>query len=108
MLMTNSAAIATSNVEYLSKDLATALEIGVVLSILILSWIFALLPFGFWTGLSLPGNNPKSYILLSLLVGLLSMVGVVKAHMLFVGVVVAFRELVIADLRHLMELLDPD
>ena len=103
--MMNSAASATSNVEYLSEDLATALGIGVVLSILILSWFFAPLPFGFWAGLSLPGNNLKSYILLGLPVGLLSMAGVIGAHMLFVGVVVAFRELVAADLRHWMELL---
>ena len=101
--MMNNTASATSNVEYLSEDLATSLGIGIVLSILILSWFLAPLPFGFWAGLSLPGNNLKRYILLGLLVGLLSMVGVIGAHMLFVGAVVAFRELVAADLRHWME-----
>src|SRR5918912_4117266 len=101
--MMNNTASATSNVEYLSEDLATSLGIGIVQSILILSWFFAPLPFGFWAGLSLPGNNLKRYILLGLLVGLLSMVGVIGAHMLFVGAVVAFRELVAADLRHWME-----
>src|SRR5919199_3548719 len=101
--MMNNTASATSNVESLSEDLATSLGIGIVQSILILSWFFAPLPFGFWAGLSLPGNNLKRYILLGLLVGLLSMVGVIGAHMLFVGAVVAFRELVAADLRHWME-----
>ena len=103
--MMNNTASATSNVEYLSEDLATALGIGIVQSILILSWFFAPLPFGFLAGLSLPGNNPKSYILLSLLVGLLSMVAVIGAHMLFVGADVAFRELETANLSHWMELL---
>ncbi len=78
---------ATHNIEDLSKDLATSLGIGIVLSILILSWFFAPLPFGFWAGLALPGvNHPKSYTLLGLLVGFLTTIGVVGAHMLTVGV----------------------
>ena len=98
--MMNNTASATSNVEYLSEDLATSLGIGIVLSILVLSWFFAPLPFGFWAGLSLPGNNPKSYILLGLLVGFLTMTGVIGAHMLTVGVDV----LAAATLRDWMEL----
>ena len=78
--------IATQNIEDLSKDLAASLGIGIVLSILILSWFLAPLPFGFWAGLALPGNHPKSYTLLGLLVGFLTMIGVVGAHMLTVGV----------------------
>src|ERR687885_2335716 len=98
--MMNNTASATSNVEYLSEDLATSLGIGIVQSILILSWFFAPLPFGFWAGLSLPGNNLKRYILLGLLVGFLTMTGVIGAHMLTVGVDV----LAAASLRDWMEL----
>lgn len=103
--MTNNSTATTSNVEYLSADLASSLGIGIVLSILILSWFFAPLPFGFWAGLALPGNRPKTYTLLGLLVGLLSMIGVIGAHMLIVGVVVIFRDLEAASLRDWMELL---
>ena len=90
----------TQNIENLSKDLAAGLGIGIVLSILILSWFLAPLPFGFWAGLALPGNNPKSYTLLGLLVGFLTMIGVIGAHMLTVGV----RVLEAASLRDWMEL----
>ena len=89
------------NIEDLSKDLAAGLGIGIVLSILILGWFLAPLPFGFWAGLALPGNHPKSYTLLSLLVGLLTMIGVVGAHMLTLGVGV----LAAASLRDWLELL---
>jgi hypothetical protein len=92
---------ATQNIEDLSKDLATGLGIGIVLSILILSWFLAPLPFGFWAGLAMPGvNHPKSYTLLGLLVGFLTMIGVIGAHMLTVGVGV----LEAASLRDWMEL----
>jgi hypothetical protein len=90
----------THNIENLSKDLSAGLGIGIVLSILILSWFLAPLPFGFWAGLALPGNHPKSYTLLGLLVGFLTMVGVVGAHMLTVGVGV----LAAASLRDWLEL----
>jgi hypothetical protein len=103
--MTNSSGAATSNVEYISKDLATSLGIGVILSILILSWFIAPLPFGFLAGLALPGKHPKSYALLGLLVGLLTTVGIIGAHMLIAGVAVIFRELAAADFRDWMELL---
>jgi hypothetical protein len=99
--VTNYSTVPTHNIEDLSKDLAAGLGIGIVLSILILSWFFAPLPFGFWAGLSLPGNNPKSYILLGLLVGFLTMIGVIGAHMLTVGVDV----LAAATLRDWLELL---
>ena len=89
------------NIEDLSTDLAAGLGTGIVLSILILSWFLAPLPFGFWAGLALPGNHPKSYTLLGFLVGLLTMIGVVGAHMLTVGVGV----LVAASLRDWLELL---
>jgi len=101
----NNSSAATSNLEYISQDLATSLGIGIVLSICILSWFFAPLPFGFWAGLALPGNHPKSYALLGLLVGLLTMIGVIGAHMLVAGVAVIFRELAAADFGGWMELL---
>jgi zinc-ribbon domain len=91
---------ATQNIENLSRDLAAGLGIGIVLSILILSWFLAPLPFGFWAGLAMPGSNPKSYTLLGLLVGFLTMIGVIGAHMLTVGVGV----LEAASLRDWMEL----
>ena len=84
--VTSNSTIATQNIEDLSKDLAASLGIGIVLSILILSWFLAPLPFGFWSGLALPGNHPKRYTLLGLLVGFLTIIGVVGAHMLTVGV----------------------
>ncbi|MBV9453519.1 MAG: zinc ribbon domain-containing protein [Rubrobacter sp.] len=91
----------THNIENLSKDLAAGLGIGIVLSILILSWFLAPLPFGFWAGLALPVvNQTKSYTLLGLLVGLLTTVGVIVAHMLTVGVGV----LEAASLRDWVEL----
>src|ERR687885_1843400 len=69
---------ATQNIENLSTDLAAGLGIGVVLSILILSWFLAPLPFGFWAGLAMPGvNQTKSYSLLGLIVGVLTMIGVI-------------------------------
>jgi hypothetical protein len=83
--MANNSTAATSNLEYISKDLATSVGIGIVLSICILSWFFAPLPFGFWAGLALPGKQPKSYTLLGLLVGLPTMIGVIGAHMLIDG-----------------------
>ncbi len=90
------------NIEDLSKDLAAGLGIGIVLSILILSWFFAPLPFGFWAGLALPGaNHAKRYTLLGLLVGFLTIIGVIGAHMLTVGVGV----LAAASLADWMELL---
>ena len=91
----------TYNIENLSEDLSAGLGIGIVLSILILSWFLAPLPFGFWAGLALPGNHPKSYTLLGLLVGFLTMIGVVGAHMLTVGVGV----LAAASLTDWLELL---
>jgi len=103
--MTNGSTVATSNMEYLREDLAASVGIGIVLSILILSWFFAPLPFGFWAGLALPGNHPKTYALLGLLVGLLSIIGVIGAHMLIVGAAVIFRELEAASVRDWMELL---
>ena len=99
--VTSNNTIATQNIEDLSKDLAASLGIGIVLSILILSWFLAPLPFGFWAGLALPGNHPKSYTLLGLLVGFLTMVGVVGAHMLTLGVGV----LAAASLTDWLELL---
>lgn len=99
--VTSNSTIATQNIEDLSKDLAASLGIGIVLSILILSWFLAPLPFGFWAGLALPGNNPKSYTLLGLLVGFLTIIGVVGAHMLTVGVGV----LAAASLTDWLELL---
>jgi len=92
---------ATHNIEDLSKDLAAGLGIGIVLSILILSWFLAPLPFGFWAGLALPGNHPRFYTLLGLLVGFLTIIGVIGAHTLVVGVGV----LAAASLRDWMELL---
>ena len=91
---------ATHNIEDLSKDLAASLGIGIVLSILILCWFLSPLPFGFWAGIALPGNHPKSYTVLGLLVGFLTMIGVIGAHMLTVGVSV----LAAASLRDWMEL----
>jgi hypothetical protein len=92
----------TYNIENLSEDLSAGLGIGIVLSILILSWFLAPLPFGFWAGLALPGvNHPKSYTLLGLLVGFLTIIGVVGAHMLTVGVGI----LAAASLRDWLELL---
>lgn len=91
----------TYNIENLSEDLSASLGIGIVLSILILSWFLAPLPFGFWAGLALPGNNPKSYTLLGLPVGFLTIIGVVGAHMPTVGVGV----LAAASLRDWLELL---
>jgi hypothetical protein len=67
--------------------------------------VFAPLPFGFWAGLALPGNHPKTYTLLGLLVGLLSMIGIIGAHIFTVGVVFIFRELEAASLRDWVELL---
>jgi len=99
--VTSNSTIATQNIEDLSKDLAASLGTGIVLSILILSWFLAPLPFGFWAGLALPGNHPKSYTLLGLLVGFLTMIGVVGAHMLTLGVGV----LAAASLRDWLELL---
>jgi hypothetical protein len=90
----------TYNIENLSEDLSAGLGIGIVLSILILSWFLAPLPFGLWAGLALPGNHPKNYTLLGLLVGFLTMIGVIGAHMLTVGVGV----LEAASLRDWMEL----
>src|SRR3954447_13624470 len=92
---------ATQNIENLSRDLAAGLGIGIVLSTLILSWFLAPLPFGFWAGLAMPGNHPKSYTMLGLLVGFLTMIGVIGAHMLTVGVGV----LAAASLRDWLELL---
>ncbi len=92
----------TYNIENLSEDLVAGLGIGIVLSILILSWFFAPLPFGFWAGLALPGvNHLKRYTLLGLLVGFLTIIGVIGAHMLTVGVGV----LAAASLRDWLELL---
>src|SRR5918997_4388937 len=91
---------ATHNIEDLSKDLAASLGIGIVLSILILCWFLSPLPFGFWAGIELPGNHAKSYTVLGLLVGFLTMIGVIGAHMLTVGVSV----LAAASLRDWMEL----
>src|ERR671932_1329692 len=99
--VTSYSTVATHNIEDLSKDLAAGLGIGIVLSILILSWFLAPLPFGFWAGLAMPGNHPRSYTLLGLLVGVLTMIGVVGAHMLTVGVGV----LEAASLRDWLELL---
>ena len=90
----------TYNIENLSEDLSAGLGIGIILSILILSWFLAPLPFGFWAGLALPGNHPKRYTLLGLLVGFLTIIGVVGAHMLTVGVGV----LAAASLRDWLEL----
>jgi len=90
----------TYNIENLSESLSAGLGIGIVESILILSWFLAPLPFGFWTGLALPGNHLKSYTLLGLLVGFLTIIGVVGAHMLTVGVGV----LAAASLRDWLEL----
>ena len=90
----------TYNIENLSEDLSAGIGIGIVESILILSWFLAPLPFGFWAALALPGNHPKSYTLLGLLVGFLTIIGVVGAHMLTVGVDV----LAAANLRDWLEL----
>ena len=91
----------TYNIENLSRDLSAGLGIGIVLSILILSWFLAPLPFGFWAGLALPGvNQTKRYTLLGLLVGFLTMIGVIGAHIPTVGVGV----LAAASLRDWLEL----
>jgi hypothetical protein len=103
--MANSGSAATYNLEYVSEDLATSVGFAIVLSILILSWFFAPLPFGFWAGLALPGKHPKRYALLGLLVGLLTLMGIIGAHMLADGVAVIFRELAAADLQGWLELL---
>jgi len=100
-LVTRNPTGAVDNIENLSKDLATSLGIGIVLSILILSWFLAPLPFGFWASLALPGYHPGIYALLGLLVGSLTIVGVVGAHTLTVG----FAVLASADLRDWLELL---
>src|SRR5919199_2448908 len=92
----------TYNIENLSENLSAGLGIGIVLSILILSWFLAPLPFGLWAGLALPGaNHTKRYTLLGLLVGFLTIIGVIGAHMLTVGVGV----LAAASLADWMELL---
>src|SRR5919199_2463741 len=91
----------TYNIENLSDNLSAGLGIGIVLSILILSWFLAPLPFGLWAGLALPGNHPRSYTLLGLLVGFLTIIGVIGAHTLVVGVGI----LAAASLRDWMELL---
>jgi hypothetical protein len=88
------------NIENLSRDLATSLGIGIVLSILILSWFLAPLPFGFWASLTLPGYRTGIYTLLGLLVGSLTIVGVIVAHMLTLGMGV----LRAADTRDWLEL----
>src|ERR671921_800263 len=75
----------TYNIENLSEELSAGLGIGIVLSILILSWFLAPLPFGFWAGLALPGHHPGSYTLLGLVVGSLTIIGIIGAHMLTVG-----------------------
>src|SRR5215208_4663189 len=90
----------TYNIENLSESLSAGLGIGILESILILSWFLAPLPFGFWAGLALPGHHPKSYTLLGLLVGFLTIIGVVGAHMLTVGVDV----LAAASLQEWLEL----
>ena len=101
----NNSSAATYNLEYLSEDLATSVGFAIVLSILILIWFFAPLPFGFWAGLALPGKHPKRYALLGLGVGLLTLMGIIGAHMLADGVAVISRELAAADLQGWMELL---
>jgi hypothetical protein len=95
----------TYNLEYVSQDLATAVGIALVLSILVLSWFLAPLPFGFWAGLALPGNHPKTYARLGLLVGLLTLIGIIGVHMLADGVAYIFGELAAAGLSGWMELL---
>jgi hypothetical protein len=103
--MTNNGTAATYNLEYASEDLAASIGIAIALSILILSWFFAPLPFGFWTGLALPGNHSKRYTLLGLLVGLLTLIGIIGAHVLVEGAAVIFRELAAANLIGWIELL---
>ena len=103
--MANNGTAATHNLEYISNDLATSVGIALVLSILILSWFFAPLPFGFWAGLALPGKHPKRYALLGLVVGLLTLMGIIGAHMLADGVAYIFGELAAADLQGWIELL---
>jgi hypothetical protein len=103
--MANNSTAATYNLEYASEDLAASVGIALVLSILVLSWFFAPLPFGFWAGLALPGKHSKRYALLGLLVGLLTMMGVIGAHMLADGVAYIFGELAAADLQGWIELL---
>jgi hypothetical protein len=97
--------VTTYNLEYVSQDLATAIGIALVLSILVLSWFLAPLPFGFWAGLALPGNHPKTYARLGLLVGLLTLIGIIGVHMLADGVAYIFGELAAAGLSGWMELL---
>jgi hypothetical protein len=63
------------------------------------------LPFGFWARLALPGKHPKKYTLLGLIVGLLTLIGIIGVHMLAVGVVYILRELASADLQGCIELL---
>ena len=96
---------ATYNLEYASEDLATAIGIALVLSILVLSWFLAPLPFGFWAGLALPGNHPKTYAKLGLLVGLLTLTGLIGTHMLADGVAYILGELAAAGLSGWIELL---
>jgi hypothetical protein len=103
--MAQSGTAATYNLEYVSEDLATAVGLALVLSILVLTWFLAPLPFGFWAGLALPGNHPKTYAKLGLLVGLLTLIGIVGAHMLADGAAYIYEELATAGLSGWMELL---
>jgi hypothetical protein len=103
--MAKNGTAATFNLEYVSQDLANAIGIALVLSILVLSWFLAPLPFGFWAGLALPGNHPKTYAQLGLLVGLLTLIGIIGVHMLADGVAYIFGELAAAGLSGWMELL---
>ncbi len=101
----NNGTAVTHNLEYASEDPAASVGIAIALSILILSWFFATLPFGFWTGLALPGNHLKRYTLLGLLVGSLTLVGIIGAHVLVEGAAVIFWELAAANLIGWIELL---
>jgi hypothetical protein len=103
--MAKSGIAATYNLEYASEDLATAVGLALLLSILVLSWFLAPLPFGFWAGLALPGNHPKTYAKLGLLVGLLTLIGIIGAHILADGAAYIYEELVAAGLSGWMELL---
>jgi hypothetical protein len=103
--MAKSGTAATYNLEYASEDLATAVGLALVLSILVLSWFLAPLPFGFWAGLALPGNHPKTYAKLGLLVGLLTLIGIIGVHILADGAAYIYEELATAGLSGWMELL---
>jgi zinc-ribbon domain len=103
--MAKSGIAATYNLEYASEDLATAVGLALVLSILVLSWFLAPLPFGFWAGLALPGNHPKTYAKLGLLVGLLTLIGIIGAHILADGAAYIYEELATAGMSGWMELL---